>query len=97
MGEISDGAVRCHASPCSLIPPLLVPIRSLASGSTAVVISRPLLGTLGVEGSWRDGPWSYRFGYLAVMTPAYSAVLITLGTIAGRHAYFRNEIGRAHV
>lgn len=36
----------------------------------------------------KDGPWSYRIGSMLIMTPIYSMILITIGTLSGRHLYF---------
>lgn len=36
------------------------------------------------------GPWSYRIASLVLMTPMYSALLVIVGTVFGRHAYFRH-------
>ena len=60
------------------------------TGSTSVAVVRPILReTTGIEGTMRDGPWSYRvFSFLAV-SPVYACVLVTVGTAAGRHTYFR--------
>ena len=45
---------------------------------------------LGLEGSFKDGPWSYRISSLVVMSPIYSILLVLVGTVFGRHAYFRH-------
>ena len=45
---------------------------------------------LGIEGSLREGPWSYRICSLVVMSPIYAMLLIVVGTIFGRHFYFRH-------
>ena len=58
------------------------------TGTTAVFCVRPLLSKAGIEGSLREGPWSYRIASLFVVSPAYSVLLVTFGTLAGRHAYF---------
>ena len=38
----------------------------------------------------KDGPWSYRICSIVVMSPVYSTLLVVVGTIFGRHAYFRH-------
>ena len=59
------------------------------TGSTSVALVRPSLKhTIGLDGTWRDGPWSYRIGSLLLVSPIYAGVLIALGTACGRHAYF---------
>ena len=59
------------------------------TGSTSVALVRPSLKhTIGLDGTWRDGPWSYRIGSLLIVSPIYAGLLIALGTACGRHAYF---------
>ena len=36
------------------------------------------------------GPWSYRLCSLFIMTPLYPIILVGVGTVFGRHAYFRH-------
>ena len=59
-----------------------------ATGSSSMLLVRPALGKLGLEGSWKEGPNSYRAISFFSVTPIYSLILLTLGTLAGRHAYF---------
>ena len=60
------------------------------TGSLALYLVRPLLSSvLGLQGSMRDGPWSYRILTLLLVPPAYSVMLVTIGTALGRHAYFK--------
>eukprot|EP00747_Dinoflagellata_sp_TGD_P023187 gnl/TRDRNA2_/TRDRNA2_129620_c0_seq1.p1 gnl/TRDRNA2_/TRDRNA2_129620_c0~~gnl/TRDRNA2_/TRDRNA2_129620_c0_seq1.p1 ORF type:complete len:211 (+),score=15.36 gnl/TRDRNA2_/TRDRNA2_129620_c0_seq1:71-634(+) len=59
------------------------------TGSTSVAVVRPLLKeTIGLEGSLRDGPWSYRILSILLVSPVYACILVTVGTLAGRHTYF---------
>ena len=58
------------------------------TGSTSVALVRPGLKKVGMEGSLKDGPWSYRIGSLLIVSPIYSVVLITVGSLAGRHVFF---------
>jgi hypothetical protein len=37
-----------------------------------------------------DGPNSYRMISLILVSPIYACVLVTVGTLAGRHTYFAN-------
>ena len=37
----------------------------------------------------KEGPWSYRIGSLILLMPIYSVTLVCVGTIFGRHAYFK--------
>ena len=45
---------------------------------------------LGLKGSLKDGPWSYRICSIVIMTPIYSTLLVLVGTVFGRHHYFRH-------
>ena len=58
------------------------------TGSTSVALVRPGLKNMGMEGSMREGPWSYRIGSLLIVSPIYSVVLVTVGSVAGRHLFF---------
>lgn len=58
------------------------------TGSSSVRLMKPVMKGVGLEGNMKDGPWSYRFGSLAIVTPVYPLVLVTVGTIWGRHNYF---------
>ena len=60
------------------------------TGSSSVYFVRPCLKSLGIEGSMKDGPWSYRILSFLLVSPIYSVILITVGTLAGRHRYFSN-------
>ena len=59
------------------------------TGSTSVAMVRPTLkSTFGLEGSMREGPWSYRITSLVAVSPIYASLLVTFGTLAGRHRFF---------
>ena len=61
------------------------------TGSTTMVVVRPAVtDVLKLEGNMRDGPWSYRICSLVIMTPIYATLLVCVGTVFGRHAYFRH-------
>lgn len=67
------------------------------TGSTTVRIVRPLLtNVLGIEGGWIDGPWTYRISYLCVTIPLYSLILLIVGTIFRRQAYFKKIVFRMY-
>ena len=69
---------------------MLVLVVFSITGSLSLYIVRPLLSdVLGLQGSMRDGPWSYRILTLLLVPPAYSLMLLTIGTAAGRHTYFK--------
>ncbi len=44
---------------------------------------------LGIKGSMLEGPWSYRICTFIIISPVYATLLVIVGTIFGRHAYFR--------
>ena len=55
-----------------------------------MVFVRPFMkDVLNIEGTIKDGPWSYRFAYFGVMMPIYSTLLLSIGTVFGRYAYFK--------
>ena len=65
------------------------------TGSLTVLLARFLLNNiLGLEGSLWSGPWPYRVVYVLLITPIYSVLLIGIGTLFGKHAYFRHRVVR---
>ena len=63
------------------------------TGTLATLISRIILnGALQMEGSFISGPWAYRGVYLLVIPPLYSVMLIAVGTVFGKHLYFRQRV-----
>jgi len=59
------------------------------TGSTSVAIVRPTLkATTGIEGSLIKGPNSYRVMSILAVSPIYACMLVSFGTLAGRHRYF---------
>ena len=60
------------------------------TGTSTMVLVRPAVSdVLGLKGSFKEGPWSYRICSLVIMTPVYASLLVCVGTLFGRHAYFR--------
>jgi len=60
------------------------------TGSLSLLVVKPLLSSVfGISGSLRDGPNSYRLLSVLLVPPAYSVMLVTIGTLAGQHYYFR--------
>ena len=49
---------------------------------------RPAMKKIGLDGDFVNGPWSYRIGSVIIISPIYSMILITIGTLSGRHVYF---------
>ena len=65
------------------------------TGSLAAILSRLLLNSLfGMDGSLWSGPWTYRLAYLALIPPSYSVMLLGIGTLFGKHAYFKKRVLR---
>ena len=61
------------------------------TGTTSVVVVRPFLKhTIGLEGSLYEGPNSYRVLSIVLVSPIYACILVTIGTLSGRHSYFAN-------
>ena len=61
------------------------------TGSSTMVLVRPAVSDiLGLKGSFKDGPWSYRICSVVIMTPLYATLLVGVGTVFGRHAYFKH-------
>ena len=58
------------------------------TGSSSVYFVRPLLTKVGITGTMVDGPWSYRILSLILISPVYATILLSLGTISGRHNFF---------
>ena len=60
------------------------------TGTSTMYFVRPAVATmLQLDGNMRDGPWAYRIGTIFIMFPVYPILLLTFGTLAGRHTYFR--------
>ncbi|KAI9221231.1 hypothetical protein BC828DRAFT_381551 [Blastocladiella britannica] len=66
---------------------------AVTGSSSLLVVRRGLNAALG-EGSLSEGPNSWRAGYMMFGLPAYSAMLLTFGTLSGRGAYFRTVLHR---
>lgn len=80
-GKFSDG-LRVFTGPASV---------SLKLTKALCIQVRPAMSKgLGLKGSFRDGPWSYRICSIVIMTPLYATLLVCVGTVFGRHAYFRH-------
>ena len=59
------------------------------TGSLSMVAVRPCLKSVfGLEGSFTEGPNSYRIASLVIVSPFYAAILLAIGTLSGRHNYF---------
>jgi hypothetical protein len=69
---------------------LLCTVFAITGTSTMVLVRPAVSEILGLKGSLKDGPWSYRLCSLIIMTPLYAINLVFVGTIFGRHFYFRH-------
>ena len=68
---------------------LICTVFAITGTSTMVLVRPAVSGVLGLKGSFKEGPWSYRICSLVIMTPVYASLLVCVGTLFGRHAYFR--------
>ncbi|KAJ3360100.1 hypothetical protein GGF32_008690 [Allomyces javanicus] len=69
---------------------------AVTGSSSMMVVRKGINKALGTEGSLRDGPNSWRAAYLVCGLPMYSLILLTLGTLSGRGAYFRTVLHRMY-
>jgi hypothetical protein len=60
------------------------------TGSSSVAFVRPALKNIGIDGTMMDGPWSYRIASVFIISPIYACILVTIGTLSGRHVFFAN-------
>ncbi|KAF9399229.1 hypothetical protein BGX21_006604 [Mortierella sp. AD011] len=65
------------------------------TGSSTVMVVKPVLKEVfKLDGSMKEGPWSFRIAYLSTTLPLYSCILLTVATIAGRRPYFQKVVLR---
>jgi len=63
------------------------------TGTLSMLLSGLVLrGFLQLNGDLWSGPWSYRLAYLMLMMPLYSVTLVAVGTLLGKHAYFKRRV-----
>ena len=61
------------------------------TGSSTMLLVRPAVSNmLQLEGTMKEGPWANSIGTVLVKFPVYPILLVTFGTLAGRHTYFRH-------
>eukprot|EP00049_Salpingoeca_infusionum_P025970 m.22930 g.22930 ORF g.22930 m.22930 type:complete len:221 (-) comp8434_c0_seq1:151-813(-) len=59
------------------------------TGSSSLYFVRPLLkNVFDIEGTMKDGPWSYRIFSFLFVTPVYIMILISVGTVFGQQHFF---------
>lgn len=64
------------------------------TGALAAMFGRFLLnGVLHFQGSMWSGPWLYRLVYILLIPPSYSVILLLVGSLFGKHSYFKRRIG----
>jgi hypothetical protein len=65
------------------------------TGSSTMFFARPLVTDLfGIHGSMLGGPWDYRIVSFLAITPIYSAILLSVASLAGRRTYFTTVVMR---
>lgn len=63
------------------------------TGSLSMFMGRFLLSSiLQVEGGFLSGPWLYRILYVLLVPPLYSLTLVAIGTVFGKHTYFKQRV-----
>ena len=63
------------------------------TGVLSMSLSRLLLrDILQLDGDLWSGPWSYRLAYLLLILPFYPVTLVAVGTLLGKHAYFKRRV-----
>ncbi|CAM9880719.1 unnamed protein product [Chrysoparadoxa australica] len=67
---------------------LLCTVFAITGSSTLWLIRPTITRITGLEGSLKDGPWSYRIASIMIVSPCYTFNLLVLGSLAGRHKYF---------
>ena len=68
---------------------LICTVFAITGTSTMMLVRPAVKNVLGLQGSFKDGPWAYRISTIVIMSPLYSILLVVVGTVFGRHAYFR--------
>lgn len=61
---------------------LLCTVFAITGTSTMVLVRPAVSEVLGLKGSLKEGPWSYRVCSIVIMTPVYSAMLVLVGVSA---------------
>ena len=74
---------------------LICTVFAITGTSTMVIVRPAVSNVLGLEGSLKDGPWSYRICSLVIMTPLYSAMLVVVGVSV--HSLHRSCFARIFI
>lgn len=65
------------------------------TGSLAVLLSNFVLSkAFGLNGSLVSGPWSFRIAYVLLIPPSYSVMLVIVGSLLGKHQFFKRRVLR---
>ncbi|KAF9285059.1 hypothetical protein BGZ88_009667 [Linnemannia elongata] len=64
------------------------------TGSSTMLIVKPLMKALGLTGSLGSGPWSFRIAYIVLTLPLYSLMLLFISSLVCRRPYFENLLIR---
>lgn len=89
------GVLSSNRKPVGLRHWLIVLAVFCIAGTVTTLFSRFLLtGIMHLEGTMWSGPWSYRIAYLLLIPPFYSVSLLSVGTLFGKHAYFKRRLLR---
>ncbi|KAF9896776.1 hypothetical protein BX616_006778, partial [Lobosporangium transversale] len=51
------------------------------TGSSTMLVVKPLMKALGLTGSLGQGPWSFRIAYVVLTLPLYSCMLLLISSI----------------
>ena len=87
--------LKCVPKPVDWLHWTIVVIVFSLTGTLSMLLSGLLLGgILQLNGDLWSGPWSYRFAYLMLILPLYSVTLVAVGTLLGKHAYFKQRVLR---
>ncbi|KAF9421345.1 hypothetical protein BGZ94_008848 [Podila epigama] len=72
---------------------LIIVVFSITGSSTMMVV-KPLMKALGITGTLAAGPWSYRIAYVVLTFPLYSCMLLLVSSFVCRRAYFEHILIR---
>ncbi|KAG0039627.1 hypothetical protein BGZ82_007355 [Podila clonocystis] len=64
------------------------------TGSSTMMVVKPLMKALGITGTLGAGPWSYRMVYIVLTFPLYSCMLLLVSSLLCRRQYFEHILIR---
>jgi len=87
--------MKCIPKPVNWLHWTIVAIVFSLTGTLSMLLGGLLLRViLQLNGDLWSGPWSYRFAHLMLILPLYSVTLVAVGTLLGKHAYFKQRVLR---